>query len=290
MKQESGLGRGLGGLLGTQEQGEDSVTTLPLGRVQPGINQPRKNFDPVAISDLADSIRIHGIIQPITVRLLNSGLYQIIAGERRWRAAKEAGLDQVPVLIIEADDRKVMEIALIENLQREDLNPVEEARGFQTLMEEYELTQDQVGERMGKSRPAVTNSLRLLGLTEKLLALVEDGTLSAGHGRALLGAPNHRLMEEMAELVVKRHLSVRQTEALVKGAKTEEKPPKEEGEIVIYLKEAEENLSRHLGRRVKIDHRGNRGRIVLDYSDAHDLTDLVEILENLQQEVSNDGT
>ncbi len=292
MKKDSngGLGRGLSSLLGEPEQGEDaSVNTLPIAQVQPGLNQPRKNFNPEAISDLADSIRIHGIIQPLTVRLLNSGYYQIIAGERRWRAAKEAGLSEVPVLIIEADDKKVMELALIENLQREDLNPVEEARGLQTLMEEYGLTQEQVGERMGKSRPSITNSLRLLGLTEKLLQQVAEGILSAGHGRALLGAPTQRLMEEIADIVVQRQLSVRQTEALVKNSKKEMKPPKEEGEISIYLKEAEENLSRNLGRRVKINHKGNKGKIVLDYSDAHDLTDLVEILESLHQEVSHGG-
>lgn len=285
MKQENqmGLGRGLSNLLGTPEKEGASTTTLPVNQVQKGLSQPRKNFDPQAISDLAESIRIHGVIQPITVRLLNSGYYQIIAGERRWRAAKEAGLDEVPVMIIEADDRKVMELALIENLQREDLNPVEEAQGFQALIDEYQLTQEQVAERMGKSRPAIANALRLLSLTTKLLQMVEDGTLSAGHGRALLGAPNERIMEEVAEQVVKRQLSVRQTEAMVKMSKKDDKPPKEEGEITIYLKEAEENLSRSLGRRVKIDHRGNRGRIVLDYSDAHDLTDLVEILETIQE-------
>ena len=155
----------------------------------PGLNQPRKRFEPEALADLADSIRLHGIIQPLTVRRLASGYYQIIAGERRWRAAKQAGLDEVPAVIIEADDRKVMELGLIENLQREDLNPAEEARGFQTLMEEYGLTQEQVAERMGKSRPAIANTLRLLALPEDLLTLVEEGTLSAlprpGHpGRA----------------------------------------------------------------------------------------------------------
>lgn len=291
MKQDNhlGLGRGLESLLGSPDQEETGVSSLPISQVQPGLNQPRKHFDPTAISELAESVRLHGIIQPLTVRLLNSGYYQIIAGERRWRAAKEAGLDQVPVLIIQADDRKVMELALIENLQREDLNPVEEARGFQILMEEYHLTQDQVGERMGKSRPAITNSLRLLGLTEKLLLQLEEGTLSAGHGKALLGAPNTKVMEEIGEMVLARDLSVRQTEALVKLSKQEPKPQKEEGEINIYLKEAEETLSRNLGRRVKIDHRGNRGRIVLDYSDAHDLTDLVEILEGIQQEVPHGG-
>ena len=175
-KTELGLGRGLNALLGDPElsaSGEGSVS-LPISQVEPGLNQPRKRFDPESLSDLADSIRIHGVIQPVTVRRLASGYYQIIAGERRWRAAKQAGLDEIPAVIIEADDRKVMEIGLIENLQREDLNPAEEARGYQTLMEEYGLTQEQVAERMGKSRPAVTNTLRLLALPEDLLTMVEE--------------------------------------------------------------------------------------------------------------------
>ena len=189
---ELGLGRGLNALLGDpdlQAQGEGSVS-LPISQVQPGLNQPRKRFDQDALADLAESIRVHGIIQPLTVRRLSSGYYQIIAGERRWRAAKLAGLAEVPAVIIEADDRKVMELGLIENLQREDLNPAEEARGYQVLMEEYGLTQEQVADRMGKSRPAITNTLRLLALPEDLLKLVEEEQLSAGHARALLGAPH----------------------------------------------------------------------------------------------------
>ena len=183
---ELGLGRGLNALLGDpdlQPQGEGSVL-LPISQVEPGLNQPRKRFDPEALADLAESIRVHGIIQPLTVRRLSSGYYQIIAGERRWRAAKEAGLAEVPAVIIEADDRKVMELGLIENLQREDLNPAEEARGYQVLMEEYGLTQDQVAQRMGKSRPAIANTLRLLALPEDLLKLLEEEALSAGHVRA----------------------------------------------------------------------------------------------------------
>ena len=195
---ELGLGRGLNALLGDpdlQAQGEGSVS-LPISQVQPGLNQPRKRFDQDALADLAESIRVHGIIQPLTVRRLSSGYYQIIAGERRWRAAKLAGLAEVPAVIIEADDRKVMELGLIENLQREDLNPAEEARGYQVLMEEYGLTQEQVADRMGKSRPAITNTLRLLALPEDLLKLVEEEQLSAGHARALLGAPTAELQRQ----------------------------------------------------------------------------------------------
>ena len=186
-KTDLGLGRGLNALLGDPElpaQGEGSIS-LPISQVEPGLNQPRKRFDPETLSDLAESIRVHGIIQPLTVRRLASGYYQIIAGERRWRAAKQAGLTEVPAVIIEADDRKVMELGLIENLQREDLNPAEEARGYQVLMEEYGMTQEQVAEEMGKSRPAIANTLRLLALPEDLLKLVEDGgflvTCSCSH-------------------------------------------------------------------------------------------------------------
>ena len=200
-KTELGLGRGLNALLGDPdltEQNEGSIS-LPISQVEPGLNQPRKRFDEDALADLADSIRVHGIIQPLTVRRLATGYYQIIAGERRWRAAKAAGLAEVPAVIIEADDRKVMELGLIENLQREDLNPAEEARGYRTLMEDYGLTQEQVAQRMGKSRPAVTNILRLLALPEEVMALVEEGALSAGHARTILGAPTAALQREAAK-------------------------------------------------------------------------------------------
>ena len=216
---ELGLGRGLNALLGDPDlpdQNEGSIS-LPISQVEPGLNQPRKRFDEDALSDLADSIRVHGIIQPLTVRRLATGYYQIIAGERRWRAAKAAGLQEVPAVIIEADDRKVMELGLIENLQREDLNPAEEARGYRTLMEEYGLTQEQVAQQMGKSRPAITNTLRLLALPEEVMALVEEGSLSAGHARAILGAPSPALQKEAAKRVVESQLSVRQTEALIKA-------------------------------------------------------------------------
>ena len=262
-KAELGLGRGLNALLGDPElsaPGEGSVT-LPISQVEPGLNQPRKRFDPESLSDLADSIRIHGVIQPVTVRRLASGYYQIIAGERRWRAAKQAGLEEIPAVIIEADDRKVMELGLIENLQREDLNPAEEARGYQTLMEEYGLTQEQVAERMGKSRPAIANTLRLLALPEELLALVEDGTLSAGHARAILGAPTPALQREAAKHVIDRGLSVRQTEALIKAMQKEQERSKkpEQDEISLYLGELEKSLSGRLGRKVTISHHGKKG-------------------------------
>lgn len=287
-KLEHGLGRGLNALLGDPEimtpQGEGSVS-LPISQVEPGLNQPRKRFDAESLADLADSIRIHGIIQPLTVRRLSTGYYQIIAGERRWRAAKAAGLMEVPAVIIEADDRKVMELGLIENLQREDLNPAEEARGYQVLMDEYNLTQEQVAQRMGKSRPAIANTLRLLALPEDVMVLVEEGTLSAGHARAILGAPSPALQREAAKRVVEGQLSVRQTEALVKALQQEKKPRKPEDgpDLSLYLGELEKNLSSSLGRKVKIAHHGKKGRIELEYYDAQDLEGLLALLEGLKE-------
>ena len=285
-KAELGLGRGLNALLGDpvlQDQGEGSVS-LPISQVEPGLNQPRKRFDPEALAELADSIREHGIIQPLTVRRLSSGYYQIIAGERRWRAAKQAGLDEVPAVIIEADDRKVMEIGLIENLQREDLNPAEEARGYQVLMNEYGMTQDQVAQRMGKSRPAVTNALRLLNLPEDVLALVEEGRLSAGHARALLGAPTPALQRQGARAVLDKGLSVRQTEALVKALQKEKKPKvRSEDMLAIYLADLEKNLGSQLGRKVHIQHRGKKGKLELEYYSEDDLETLLRLLNYSQE-------
>lgn len=287
-KTELGLGRGLNALLGDPdlpEQNEGSVS-LPISQVEPGLNQPRKRFDEEALSDLAESIRVHGIIQPLTVRRLASGYYQIIAGERRWRAAKAAGLQEVPAVIIEADDRKVMELGLIENLQREDLNPAEEARGYRTLMEEYGLTQEQVARQMGKSRPAITNTLRLLALPDEVMKLVEENALSAGHARAILGAPTAALQKEAAARVVKEQLSVRQTEALIKSLQKEKKErPKTQGpDLSLYLGELEKDLAGRLGRKVKIAHKGKKGRIELEYYSDQDLEALLALLRRLNGE------
>ena len=286
-KTELGLGRGLNALLGDPDlapQGEGSVS-LPISQVEPGLNQPRKRFDQEALADLAESIRLHGIIQPLTVRRLASGYYQIIAGERRWRAAKAAGLEEVPAVIIEADDRKVMELGLIENLQREDLNPAEEARGYQTLMEEYGLTQEQVAQRMGKSRPAIANTLRLLALPEDLLTLVEEGQLSAGHARAILGAPTAALQRQAAKRVIQGQLSVRQTEALVKALQKEkkEKPQTAGDDLSLYLGELEKDLGGRLGRKVHIAHKGDKGRIELEYYNSQDLEGLLALLQSLNR-------
>ena len=279
-KKPSGLGRGLGALLGddvmkTEASGQ---LYLPISQVESHSGQPRKYFDEEALAELAESIREHGIIQPITVRRLSSGYYQIIAGERRWRAARIAGLNEVPAIVIEADDRKAAELAMIENLQREDLNPMEEAAGFHSLMENYHMTQEEAAQRVGKSRSAVANSLRLLNLTEPVRAMVEDGRLSAGHARTLLPL-SPALQEKTAETVVNSGLSVRQTEALVKRLQTEPRQKEEKDpNTVDYAAEAQKDLAAKLGRGVKIVSGRKKGRIELEYYGMDDLNDLLEAL------------
>ena len=260
--------------------------SLPISQVEPGLKQPRKRFDEESLQDLADSIRIHGIIQPLTVRRLSSGYYQIIAGERRWRAAKLAGLSEIPAVIIEADDRKVMELGLIENLQREDLNPIEEANGYKVLMSEYGLTQEEVAQRVGKSRPAVANALRLLTLPDPVHLLLEEGKLSAGHARAILAVPSGELQKKLAQKVIAEELSVRQTEALAKRLAAE---PREAAEpksaagpdLSIYLREAEKTLATRFGRKVHIINGRKKGKIELEYYNPEDLNTLLELLEQL---------
>ncbi len=285
MASTKGLGKGLGALLGDDviaaKDESTSSLLLPISQVESCSTQPRKSFDPEALSDLADSIRVHGIIQPLTVRKLQSGYYQIIAGERRWRAARMAGLSQVPAVVIEADDRKAMELAMIENLQREDLNPIEEAKGYRVLTEQYGMTQDECAQRVGKSRPAVANALRLLGLSEPVRAMVEDGRLSAGHARALvtLGA---KQQQAAAETVVKDALSVRQTELLVKKLTAEKKEkPQKDTLSVNYVEEAARELGEKLGRPCRIVNGKKKGRIELEYYGTDDLNALLEALEKL---------
>lgn len=282
--QKSGLGRGLGALLGDDVLKTETSGTfsLPISQVESCSGQPRKNFDEDALNDLADSIRRHGIIQPLTVRKLASGYYQIIAGERRWRAARMAGLREVPVVVIEADDRKAAELAMIENLQREDLNPMEEAAGFQSLVQSYHMTQEEAAEAVGKSRSAVTNALRLLTLSPAVKALVEDGSLSAGHARALLPL-SPELQESAARSVIAGGLSVRQTEALAKKLSTEEREPAaSSSDQVDYAAEAQKDLASRLGRGVKIITGRKKGRIELEYYGVDDLNDLLEALALLK--------
>ena len=285
---ESGLGRGLGALLGEAalEPEQQGVTQLPIEKVQPNSAQPRKIFTPDTISDLADSIRAHGILQPITVRLMASGYYQIISGERRWRAAREAGLEQVPVLVVEADDRKAMELGLIENLQREDLNPMEEAQGYQTLMQEYGLTQEEVARQVGKSRPAVANALRLLGLPEDMQALVEDGRLTAGHARAVLSLEQEEARWMLAQQVMNKSLSVRQAEDIAKrmnrsAGKKQPDPSPADPMAIDYAALAARELGNHLGRKVRIVSGKRKGRLELEYYGMDDLNDLLDALKAL---------
>ena len=282
-KKPSGLGRGLGALLGDDVLKAETTGSLylPISQVESCSSQPRKHFDEAALAELADSIRQHGIIQPLTVRKLASGYYQIIAGERRWRAARMAGLHEVPVIVMEADDRKAAELAMIENLQREDLNPMEEAAGFQALMEQHHMTQEEAAQRVGKSRSAVANALRLLSLTPAVAKLVEEGTLSAGHARALLPL-SPALQEKAAEAVISGGLSVRQTEALAKRLSAEKKDKPAAPTGVDYAAEAQKELSSKLGRGVRIVTGRKKGRIELEYYDLDDLNDLLEALATLQ--------
>ena len=279
-KKPSGLGRGLGALLGDDVMKTESSgsLSLPISQVETCSSQPRKRFDDESLQELADSISQHGIIQPLTVRKLSSGYYQIIAGERRWRAARLAGLQEVPVIVIEADDGKAAELAMIENLQREDLNPMEEAAGFQSLIESYHMTQEEAAQRVGKSRSAVTNALRLLGLTPSVRKLVEEGKLSAGHARALVPL-SPSLQESAANAIVSGGLSVRQTEALVKRLSAEKKEAQaKDPDEVDYLAEAQNELKARLCRGVKIVPGRKKGRIELEYYGVDDLNDLLDAL------------
>ena len=275
-----GLGRGLAALLGddvmTPEEEKTSLY-LPISQVESCASQPRKQFDPDALADLADSIREHGIIQPLTVRKLQSGYYQIIAG------ARMAGLSEVPAIVIEADDRKAMELAMIENLQREDLNPMEEAEGYQTLMQQYNMTQEETAQRVGKSRSAVANAMRLLKLCPPVRAMVEDGRLSSGHARAILPL-SPAMQESAANAIIKDELSVRQTEQLVKKLTAPPKPeqPEPDGLSVDYAKEAAKELGSRLGRGCRIVTGRKKGRIELEYYGVEDLNQLLDALHALK--------
>ena len=278
-----GLGKGLSALLGDaalQTEPTDSLS-VPLSQIENCAGQPRKRFDEEALAELADSIREHGILQPLTVRRLSSGYYQIIAGERRWRAARLAGLTEVPVLVIEADDRKAMELALIENLQRADLTPIEEAEGYRSLIETYQMSQEQAAQRVGKSRSTVTNALRLLALCPPVRAQLEAGQLSAGHARALLPLSAEQ-QQKAAALIQSQGLSVRQTEALVKrlSAPEQEKPKPADD---LYTKLAAQELSESLGRTCRIVPGRKKGRLELEYYGIDDLNDLLEALTTLKR-------
>ena len=284
-KEKKGLGIGLDALFGTDElnEAEAELQFLPISKVEPRMEQPRMQFDEEALQELADSISRYGLIQPITARKLDSGYYQIIAGERRWRAARLAGLTEVPVRVIEADDRRTAEMALVENLQREDLNPIEEAKGYRALIEEYGLTQEETAKSVGKSRPTVANAMRLLSLCPQVLAMVEKGELSAGHARALVPVLDAKLQLAAAQEVLGKALSVRQTEQLAARLL---RPPKKEKErdplAVDYAAEAARRLSEKLGRKVRLVDGKKIGRIELEFYGADDREALLAALEKLR--------
>ena len=286
MASPKGLGKGLGALLGdfSDEIPENSAyQMLPIYKVEPNRSQPRQDFDEEELQALADSIEEHGIIQPLTVRQLDSGYYQIIAGERRWRAARIANLAEVPVVVIEADDRKAMELALIENLQRQDLNAVEEALGYQSLIEDYGLTQDEAAKRVGKSRPAVANSLRLLGLCPEVLEKLRKGELTTGHARAILMLKSEKKQQEAAQKIIALGLSVRQAELICKNMCREPKEEVEQPLKIDYVAECEKQLSKHLGRGVKIVNGKRKGRFELEFYGSEDLQVLLDALMKLEK-------
>ena len=287
MASQKGLGRGLGALLGDfgDESAEQSAyRLLPIYKVEPNPDQPRQDFDEEELEALAESIRIHGVIQPLTVREMGNGYFQIIAGERRWRAARLAQITEIPVVVIEADDKKAMELALIENLQRQDLNPVEEALGYQSLMEDYGLTQEEAAGRVGKSRPAVANALRLLNLSADVLEMVRSGKLTAGHARAVLSLKTEKKQLEAARKIAALGLSVRQAELLCRNMGKEPVQVEEKAPLAIdYVAECEKSLSKHLGRGVKIVNGKRKGRFELEFYGQEDLQVLLDALMKIKR-------
>lgn len=282
-KKREALGHGLDALFmsnSIEESSASGAVKLSINEIEPNKSQPRKSFDEKALSELADSIAEHGIIQPLLVRPMAEGGYQIVAGERRWRASRLAGLTEVPVVIKDLTDRETMEIALIENLQREDLNPIEEAEGIELLIKEYGLTQETAAERVGKSRSAVTNSLRLLNLPPSVRELARDNKISAGHARALLAFPDEEKIIETAKLIMEKGISVRETERLAKEAsKDTEGKVRQPKRRDVFYDEVEIALSQNLGRKVKINSGRKGGTIVLEYFDKDDLTKIAKMLE-----------
>lgn len=286
-KEKKGLGTGLAALFADADilQDDAPLRMLPIGKIEPRADQPRKAFDEDSLAELAESISRYGLIQPITVRALEDGYYQIVAGERRWRACRMAGLEEVPVRIVEADDVRTAQIALVENLQREDLNPIEEAEGFRRLIEEFSMTQEEAAKSVGRSRPAVANSLRLLSLSPKVLDLVSAGELSAGHARALLPISDPDLQAAAADSVIKKGFSVRKTEQLAAAMakiSPEEEPPSRELRID-YAAEVSRELTEALGRKVALKEGRTGGKIELQYYSGDDREELIKLLYKLKR-------
>ncbi len=282
MARVKGLGMGMDALFSENETKGTQPQTLRLTEIFPNKAQPRTDFDDEAISALADSIKQHGVLQPLLVRPMASGGYQIVAGERRWRASRMAGLSEVPVYIKELNDKQTMELALVENLQRENLNPVEEALGYRELMETYGYTQEQVAKIVGRSRPAVANSLRILNLDEATLKLVRDGDVSAGHAKVLAGIEDRALRADLALKVKRDMLTVRNLEELAKLAakpKKEKQPPKKE----VYFKEVELSLAETLGRKVNVNGKNGKGKLEIEFYSQDDLAAIARALEGLNK-------
>lgn len=283
---KGGLGKGLEALFTDNATGDvNSATRLRLSEIEPNKAQPRKDFDEEALASLADSIKEHGVIQPLLVRPLDNGSYQLVAGERRWRAARMAGLSEVPVIIKELSDRETMEIGLIENLQREDLNPIEEALGYQTLMDTYDFTQDEISRRVGRSRPAVANALRLLHLPQEVIALVRKKELSSGHARAILALPDEETMIETAKKAAKGNVSVREIERLAQGKR--ERPQKEKASTRdSFYDEVELALAAELGRKIAIQVKNqekDRGTITVEFYSKEELADIANRLAGTER-------
>ena len=277
-----GLGKGLDAIFSENDiEDKNSAVAIKIGDIEPNRDQPRKNFDETALAELADSIREHGVLQPLLVRPIIGGGYQIVAGERRWRAARLAGLKEIPAMVLEAGEGEVMELALIENLQRQDLNPIEEAEGYELLMQQFGMTQEEVAHRVVKSRSAVANALRLLGLPDEVRTMVAEGKLSGGHARAVLAVQEEDKRVDAARQMV--GMSVRQAEALAK--RLNKKPvqkPQPQGFSVDYVADVEKELEGVLGRKISIQQGKNSGQLTLEYYGADDLERLIEALRSLR--------
>ena len=280
-----GLGKGLTALFGEELTQDDSLRTLKLRDVEPNPNQPRREFDPAALEELAESIRQNGIITPITVRKVDDR-YQIIAGERRWRASRMAGLEDIPAYVLEVDEREAYQYALVENLQRQDLNPIEEALGYRRLMDDYGYSQEKAGEKVGRSRPYITNALRLLSLPQLICDMIASGALSAGHGRALVVLDEQKAMEA-AKSILEKDLSVRETEALVKRMLEDipdEEEEKKEDAVAMYVRELERSLASSTGHKISIKHGRKKGKLTIEYYGNDDLDKICAALNKIEKE------
>ena len=283
MIKKKGLGKGLGALLTDENSSIDSesISEIKIMDIEPNQGQPRKDFDEEKLNELADSIKTHGVLSPILVKEVENGYYQIIAGERRWRASKLAGLKTIPAIIKKNENLKVFELALIENLQREDLNPIEEALGYRKLMNEYGLTQDQVSEKMSKSRSSIANSLRLLNLPPQIIEMVEKGQISVGHAKVLLSVDNEETMIAFAMKISSDNLTVRELEDLIKKSNKTPKPKKEvDLNLKLAFETIEKSVSSVLGTKVKIIDNNNKGKIQIEYYSSKDLERILKIIEN----------